>query len=98
MRVQCLGRDSGEPFALAGDQRDRSLGTAPGEVMARVLYLLVGIGAVVGCAHTSAPESSAPNQCYVESGWLDATNGCSARAGYPDCYEVCPKAGTRERL
>lgn len=52
------------------------------------LALAIAIG-VMGCAHV------AHDGCYTESGWLDSSNGCSARAGYPDCYVVCPNAGTR---
>ena len=66
--------------------------------MSRIFFLLAATAATAGCAHAPAAASSAPNRCYVESGWLDATNGCSARAGYPDCIKVCPKEGTRERL
>jgi hypothetical protein len=50
------------------------------------------IAVLCGCVHPGAPAG-----CHVESGWLDATNGCSARAGYPDCYRVCPD-GSRVRI
>jgi hypothetical protein len=63
--------------------------------MTRLVRLLPAALMVIGCAHV------APNQakvdCYVESGWLDSTNGCSARAGYPDCYRVCAD-GSRVRV
>lgn len=36
--------------------------------------------------------------CYAESGWLDSSQGCSERAGYPDCYLVCPQDQQRIRL
>jgi hypothetical protein len=55
------------------------------------LLLLVSL---VGCQHT---PPSAQGNCHVESGWLDSSNGCSERAGYPDCYRVCAD-GTRERI
>jgi hypothetical protein len=62
--------------------------------MTRLVQLLPAALIVIGCA-------LAPNQakvdCYVESGWLDSTNGCSARAGYPDCYRVCAD-GSRVRV
>lgn len=58
--------------------------------MRRSIFALLAI--LAGCAHS--PSNAG---CYVESGWLDATNGCSVRAGYPDCYEVCPD-GTRVRV
>jgi hypothetical protein len=61
--------------------------------MRHALACLLILAIVVGCAH-SAPT---PPGCHVESGWLDASNGCSARAGYPDCYQVCPD-GSRTPL
>jgi hypothetical protein len=61
--------------------------------MSRIMICIVAIGAIAGCAHT--PPSK---DCYVESGYLDSTNGCSIRAGYPDCYLVCPDKGTRKHL
>jgi hypothetical protein len=67
--------------------------------MRRLLLCLVVAAMAAGCAH--APPSSEvtpPKGCYTESGYLDSTNGCSARAGYPDCYLVCPDQGTRKRL
>jgi hypothetical protein len=66
--------------------------------MRRLLVCTVVMGAVAGCAHAPSPEVTPPKGCYTESGYLDSTNGCSARAGYPDCYLVCPDAGTRKRL
>jgi hypothetical protein len=61
--------------------------------------LILGAASVVmaGCGGIRKPESAgAPERnCYLESGWLDATNGC-AGSGYPDCYLVCP--GSRKRL
>jgi hypothetical protein len=53
--------------------------------------LILAAAVMAGCAH------NAPSDCHVESGWLDATNGCSARAGYPDCYQVCAN-GSRVRV
>jgi hypothetical protein len=61
--------------------------------MGRSLAPLLILAIMAGCAH-SPPAASG---CHVESGWLDATNGCSARAGYPDCYKVCPD-GSRTRV
>ena len=62
--------------------------------MSRLLawILVTGIG-LAGCA---APRGTAGG-CYVEAGWLDSSNGCSERAGYPDCYRVCPD-GSRVRV
>jgi hypothetical protein len=62
--------------------------------MMRLLSCLLGIGALAGCVHTT---TNPHEQCHVESGWLDSTNGCSERAGFPDCYKVCAD-GTRERV
>jgi hypothetical protein len=59
--------------------------------MKRTLMLVAALS-IVGCAHTRSDD------CYTESGWLDATNGCTAREGYPDCYVVCPNAGTRKKV
>ena len=66
--------------------------------MIRVLACSVAIAAA-GCAHTApSPGASAPLKCYTESGYLDSTNGCSERAGFPDCYLVCPEQGIRRHL
>jgi hypothetical protein len=62
--------------------------------MMRSLSCLLAVGTLAGCTHT---PTSPHEQCHVESGWLDSTNGCSARAGYPDCYKVCAD-GTREHV
>jgi hypothetical protein len=61
--------------------------------MHRTLTCLLVAGVLVGCAHT--PRTA--QNCWVESGWLDSSNGCSARAGYPDCYQVCAD-GSRMRV
>jgi len=67
--------------------------------MFRILVCVIGLGAIVGCSSLRpSADASAPNRCYTESGYLDSTNGCSVRAGYPDCYLVCPDQGTRKRL
>ncbi len=67
--------------------------------MLRPVSLLLLISAAGGCTILEASKDpGAPNRCYAESGYLDSTNGCSARAGYPDCYLVCPDKGTRNRL
>jgi hypothetical protein len=59
-------------------------------------------GAVLGLAACSTVPTSNNAQgqrgCYTESGWLDSSEGCFAREGYPDCYLVCPDAGTRTRV
>ncbi len=64
--------------------------------------LIVIAGAFVitaGCSYLRPSTGpSAPNRCSTKSGWVDSSNGCSARAGYPDCYLVCPDIGTRKRL
>ncbi len=67
--------------------------------MFRMLVCVVAVGAAMGCSHLRpSADTSAPNRCYVESGYLDSTSGCSIRAGYPDCYLVCPDKGTRTHL
>jgi hypothetical protein len=60
-----------------------------------IVCMLAAVAGLAGCAHS---PSTTATPCYTESGWLDASNGCSARAGYPDCYLVCPGAGTRTRV
>lgn len=57
-----------------------------------VLGVVLGLGA---CAAHAPPRAA---HCYLESGWLDASNGCSDRAGYPDCFLVCPDQDGRHRL
>jgi hypothetical protein len=67
--------------------------------MSKLLVLSFTIALCAGCSFLKpSQDPSAPGQCYVESGWQDASNGCSARAGYPDCYLVCPSKGTRTHL
>lgn len=67
--------------------------------MRRILIVLLALDAAAGCSYLRpSSDPSAPNRCYTESGYLDSTNGCSARAGYPDCYLVCPDQGTRKHL
>jgi hypothetical protein len=61
--------------------------------MTRLITLLLAAGATAGCAHTDDPRQD----CHVEAGYLDSTNGCSEREGYPDCYKVCAD-GTRTKL
>ncbi len=63
--------------------------------MVRIIALLMAVGGTAGCAYMTAHSSE---NCYVESAWLDSSNGCSVRAGYPDCYLVCPHAGSRVRV
>jgi len=62
--------------------------------MKRLLSCLLAGALMAGCVH--AP-TTAHEDCHVESGWLDSTNGCSARADYPDCWKVCAD-GTRVRV
>lgn len=62
----------------------------------KIMIVLAIAAIAAGCAHV--PPSADARHCYTESGWLDSANGCSARAGYPDCYLVCPEAGTRTRV
>ena len=64
--------------------------------MARSIALLMLM--VAGAAGCASADPHAPSKCFAESGYLDSTNGCSARAGYPDCYLVCPDQGTRKHL
>lgn len=64
----------------------------------RVLAALIAILSA-GCSELHpAEQASATGHCFVESGYLDSTNGCSIRAGYPDCYLICPDKGTRQHL
>jgi hypothetical protein len=64
--------------------------------MSRLIASLLIIGATAGCAHLQQLSNSSGN-CFVDSGWLDSSNGCLAEA-YPDCYLVCTKAGLRVRV
>jgi hypothetical protein len=67
--------------------------------MLRRVTLFIAAYVVVGCTPLRpATVASTSKDCYVESGWVDSSNGCSIRAGYPDCYLVCPDQGTRKRL
>jgi len=67
--------------------------------MKPVILIAVALWATAGCSYLRpSTDPSAPNRCYTESGWVDSSNGCSERAGYPDCYLVCPDKGTRKRL
>ena len=62
----------------------------------RVLTICAASLVMAGCGGIRQLESAgAPEHCYLESGWLDSTNGC-AGSGYPDCYLVCPDS--RKRL
>jgi hypothetical protein len=65
--------------------------------MLRIVRTITGLliaGAAAGCAHNA---TSPAQNCRIEPGWLDSSNGCMARSGYDDCYKVCPD-GTRTRL
>jgi len=67
--------------------------------MARLITWATVAATMAACSSLQASnDPHAPNQCFAESGYLDSTNGCSARAGYPDCYLVCPEQGTRKHL
>lgn len=59
---------------------------------------LIAASAVCACVHQPQTAATPAGDCYTESGWLDSANGCSMRAGYPDCYLVCPSSGTRRKL
>jgi hypothetical protein len=61
--------------------------------MDRLLAIIAVLALLAACAQNPPLKTG----CHVESGWLDATNGCSARAGYPDCYQVCPD-GSRVKV
>lgn len=67
--------------------------------MVKQICLIAALATTAACTsmHT-AKDSNAPKQCYTESGWIDSSNGCSERAGFPDCYLVCPDQGTRRKL
>ena len=60
------------------------------------MCLLVA-GTTAGCGHLP-PLTNNSGYCFVESGWFDSSNGCSVRDAYPNCYLVCPRAGTRVRV
>jgi len=67
--------------------------------MQRATAFLMAISALAGCSNQRpAPESKDGKACYLESGYLDSSNGCSVSNGYPDCYLVCPEKGTRRHL
>ncbi len=67
--------------------------------MRHLLVFVLIAATAAGCsALRPSSDPSAPNRCFTESGYLDSSNGCSARAGYPDCYLVCPDNGTRQHL
>jgi hypothetical protein len=61
--------------------------------MTRLIASVLAVAVVVGCAHSHDPKQ----ECHVEAGYLDSTNGCSEREGFPDCYKVCAD-GTRTRV
>jgi hypothetical protein len=65
--------------------------------MMRALAMLLS-AVIAGCATAPQANNRPSGSCYTESGYLDSTNGCSIREGYPDCYLVCPDAGTRTRV
>ena len=65
--------------------------------MARLLTCLLAAAGLAGCA-THHPDAAAPPHCFTESGWLDSSNGCSARDGFPNCYLVCPSENYRKKL
>jgi hypothetical protein len=60
----------------------------------RLMGCILAACATAGCVDT---PRQAHQDCHLESGWLDATQGCSERAGYDDCWKVCAD-GTRTRL
>ena len=65
--------------------------------MLRIVRTIAGLliaGAAAACAHNA---TSTAQNCWIEPGWLDSSNGCMARAGYDDCYKVCAD-GSRTRL
>jgi hypothetical protein len=62
--------------------------------MTRLLSCLLGAGLMTACVHS---PTAAHQECHLESGWVDSTNGCSDRADYPDCWKVCAD-GTRVRV
>jgi hypothetical protein len=67
--------------------------------MFRTLTLITAVFAIAACSSLRpSADTSAPNRCYVEAGYMDSSNGCSIREGYEDCYLVCPAEGTRTRL
>jgi hypothetical protein len=62
--------------------------------MTRLLSCILGACVLAGCVDT---PRQAHQDCHLESGWVDSTQGCSERAGYADCWKVCAD-GTRTRL
>lgn len=67
-------------------------------MMFRAAMSVITACGICACVHQPQTAGTLPTDCYTESGWLDSTNGCSVRAGYPDCYLVCPGNGTRRKL
>jgi hypothetical protein len=65
--------------------------------MARLIACLLVTRATSGCAHLQQ-SSYSPRDCFVESGWMDSSAGCSEYENYPDCFLVCPKTGLTTRL
>lgn len=65
--------------------------------MSRLIACFLVTSVTAGCAYLQQLANSS-GTCFAESGWLDSSNGCSVRAGYPDCYLVCPKAELRVRV
>ena len=63
--------------------------------MRRIVTCVLATFAMGGCAHMHGETTK--TDCHVESGWLDSSNGCSERAGFPDCYRVCAD-GSRVRV
>jgi hypothetical protein len=67
-------------------------------VMFRAAIAIIAACSACACVHQPQAAATPTTDCYTESGWLDSSNGCSVRAGYPDCYLVCPGNGTRRKL
>jgi len=65
--------------------------------MNRLVACLLAAGATSGCVHLQ-PSPYSAHDCYLESGWLDSSDGCSEYENYPDCFLVCPQSGLRVRL
>jgi hypothetical protein len=59
-----------------------------------LISTLAVVSAVTGCVDK---PRQAREDCHLESGWLDSTDGCSERNGYADCWKACAD-GTRTRL
>lgn len=67
------------------------------KVTFRIAMMTLAAGCLCACAHQPQTATTPEKDCHTESGWLDSSDGCSIRAGYPNCYLVCAD-GSRRKL